>query len=189
MAMTLAELLALLPDNTTGDIDAADLRTIVTELFNTTAALQAEADLTVTNMNTLTSELENWAATTNARIDALEQATASGHTVSGVYRLNSTPSGDPATGQVTTNTGALDTAASIRVAATDRGGTDLTNVLNKATKVSVQDKDNSANWAKWDVTGITAPSLGDFDLAVTLTGSAGVLSGSNNDLVFVFTVP
>jgi hypothetical protein len=32
--MTLAELLALLPDNTTGDIDAADLRTIVTELYN-----------------------------------------------------------------------------------------------------------------------------------------------------------
>lgn len=34
MAMTLQELLALLPDNTTGDIGADDLRTIVTELFN-----------------------------------------------------------------------------------------------------------------------------------------------------------
>ena len=32
--MTLDELLALLPDNTTGAIDAVDLRTIVTELFN-----------------------------------------------------------------------------------------------------------------------------------------------------------
>ena len=31
--MTLDELLALLPDNTTGAIDAADLRIIVTELF------------------------------------------------------------------------------------------------------------------------------------------------------------
>ena len=32
--MTLEEILALLPDNTTGDIDAADLRTVVTELWN-----------------------------------------------------------------------------------------------------------------------------------------------------------
>lgn len=31
---TLAELLALLPDNTTGEIDAADMREIVTELWN-----------------------------------------------------------------------------------------------------------------------------------------------------------
>jgi hypothetical protein len=34
MAMTLTDLLALLPDNTTGEISAADMRTIVTELFN-----------------------------------------------------------------------------------------------------------------------------------------------------------
>lgn len=33
MAMTLAELLALLPDNNSGAIDAADLRAIVTELY------------------------------------------------------------------------------------------------------------------------------------------------------------
>jgi hypothetical protein len=32
--MTLDELLALLPDNTSGEITAADLRTIVTELYN-----------------------------------------------------------------------------------------------------------------------------------------------------------
>jgi Ca2+-binding EF-hand superfamily protein len=32
--MTLEELLALLPDNTTGEISAADMRTIVTELWN-----------------------------------------------------------------------------------------------------------------------------------------------------------
>lgn len=34
MPMTLAELLALLPDNTTGDIGADDMRTITTELYN-----------------------------------------------------------------------------------------------------------------------------------------------------------
>lgn len=33
---TLAELLALLPDNTTGEIDAADMREIVTALWEST---------------------------------------------------------------------------------------------------------------------------------------------------------
>lgn len=41
---TLAELLALLPDNTTGEIDAADMRMIVTELWN-----QAPIDSVVFN--------------------------------------------------------------------------------------------------------------------------------------------
>jgi len=34
MSMTLDEMLALLPDNTTGEIDAADLRAIVTDLYD-----------------------------------------------------------------------------------------------------------------------------------------------------------
>lgn len=43
MAMTLAEMLALLPDNDTGEIDAADLRTIVTELDARLTALETPA--------------------------------------------------------------------------------------------------------------------------------------------------
>jgi hypothetical protein len=39
MSLTLNELLALLPDNTTGEISAADLRTIVTELYNLAATV------------------------------------------------------------------------------------------------------------------------------------------------------
>lgn len=39
--MTLASMLALLPDNTTGDIDADDLRAIVTELFDRTDGEEA----------------------------------------------------------------------------------------------------------------------------------------------------
>ena len=38
--MTLEELLALLPDNTTGQITAADLRAVVTELYNRIVALE-----------------------------------------------------------------------------------------------------------------------------------------------------
>lgn len=39
MPMTLAELLALLPDNTTGDIGADDMRTVTTELYNQPPAI------------------------------------------------------------------------------------------------------------------------------------------------------
>lgn len=38
--MTLEELLALLPDNGTGEISAADMRTIVTELYSYTTTVQ-----------------------------------------------------------------------------------------------------------------------------------------------------
>jgi len=40
--MTLAELLALLPDNDTGEISASDMRTIITELFNDTAQVASD---------------------------------------------------------------------------------------------------------------------------------------------------
>jgi hypothetical protein len=47
--MTLDDLLALLPDNTSGEISAADLRTIVTELWNYTASVQATLNGVVVN--------------------------------------------------------------------------------------------------------------------------------------------
>jgi hypothetical protein len=48
MGMTLSELLALLPDNTTGQIGADDMRTITTELFNAIQAVQDTNALTAT---------------------------------------------------------------------------------------------------------------------------------------------
>jgi len=182
---TLQDLLDLLPDNSTGDIDAADLRTVVTDLWNQTVGVETEVTGNA-------DAVALWAATTNARIDALEEATGGDRTVSAVYRLDAAPSGDPSGGEVTTNTGALATASSLRFAALDRNGVDLTNLFaSGVTKVSAQDKDNASNWAKWTVAGAaTSPSMGDFDLAVTLVSSAGTLTaGQNNDLVFVFSYP
>ena len=63
---TLDDLLALLPDNTTGDIDAVDLRTIVTELWNYTVAVQ-------TDLNLVGVEGQNAVVALNARVTALEQ--------------------------------------------------------------------------------------------------------------------
>lgn len=58
MAMTLEELLALLPDNDTGDIDAADLRTIVTELATATATVAGALFQTNQNFDALFSQVQ-----------------------------------------------------------------------------------------------------------------------------------
>lgn len=74
--MTLDELLALLADNDTGDIDAADLRTCVTELWNYTAKVQqTQHELVVTTIPVLQQEigtLKDQLAALEARVQALE---------------------------------------------------------------------------------------------------------------------
>lgn len=65
--MTLDELLALLPDNTTGDISAADLRTVVTELWQ---VANTQAQLFVYDYTTSTSPTQgkaniDWATSAN----------------------------------------------------------------------------------------------------------------------------
>src|SRR5262245_11244469 len=189
--MTLDELLALLPDNTTGEIDAADLRTVVTELFNATAAVQTEADSTLTMANANAAAVAEFAVTTDARIDALEEATGRTRTASGVWRLNTTPGAAPSDGQVSTDTAAFTDATWLRFAAVDRNATDLTGALSRAALVSMQDKDNSANWAKWQVSGAVTQVGTAWEIPVTLTDSSGVLSvqaaPSTNDLVAVIT--
>lgn len=53
MPLTLAEMHALLPDNTTRDISAADARDVVTALFNTPVVVRKVADETVTSSDVL----------------------------------------------------------------------------------------------------------------------------------------
>lgn len=75
--MTLEELLALLPDNTTGQIDAADLRTIVTELFDKTATLAAVVEANTTQIVTLGQNMDSLFTQVQdheTRIAALEAA-------------------------------------------------------------------------------------------------------------------
>lgn len=55
---TLAELLALLPDNTTGEISAADLRAVITGVWDEAA--------------TATAALQGEVTALDARVDALE---------------------------------------------------------------------------------------------------------------------
>jgi hypothetical protein len=64
---TLEELLALLPDNTTGAIDAADLRTIVTDLYTTSAALLDE----LSTLDSQVSEVTGQTAQNTANLSAV----------------------------------------------------------------------------------------------------------------------
>ena len=70
----LDDLLALLPDNTAGDISAADMRTIVTDLYNNAQPLDSDlttiAGLTATTDNFLQSKSSAWASRTPAQVAA-----------------------------------------------------------------------------------------------------------------------
>lgn len=77
--MTLEEMLALLPDNITGSIDADDLRAIVTQLYNDTATVSAmvaalEQDQANTDDNV--TALGNALTALDDRVDVAEAATA-----------------------------------------------------------------------------------------------------------------
>src|SRR5262245_52811150 len=107
MPMTLAELLALLPDNNTGDIDAADLRTIVTELFDNTATVLAEAQAN-------TGQIVN----NDARLDALENQApgGGGATVAGRWQINPIANDTPGGMQVSASSGVWTDATWLRFA-------------------------------------------------------------------------
>lgn len=74
----LDDLLALLPDNTAGEISAADMREIVTELWNYTVSVQAMVNTLV--VTTVPTVQDGVAAATAAitdldtRVTALENA-------------------------------------------------------------------------------------------------------------------
>lgn len=158
---TLDDLLALLPDNSTGDISAADLRAVVTGVWN------AGADV-------------------EARVVALETA---GGTVSvtGVWRVRSDTGGAvPTGGEVTSDTGNFATATWLRFDDADDNGQDLTTALLAASTLYGQDYKDSANFVRYLVTD--AVDLGDFvELAVTVDTADGVLSPGWTDAVFVIT--
>jgi outer membrane murein-binding lipoprotein Lpp len=72
MAMTLQQLLDLLPDNTKGEISAADMRVIVTELYNADGGLAAQVD-SLTNQVTVLSGQVSDLSTTVAALDSTVQ--------------------------------------------------------------------------------------------------------------------
>jgi hypothetical protein len=70
VSATLADLLALLPDNRSGEISAADLREVVTGLWEYTAQVQAAlSDVVVTGLPAAQQAIGDL----DARVTALEE--------------------------------------------------------------------------------------------------------------------
>lgn len=148
MAMTLDEMLALLPDNTTGEIGADDLRTIVTEIWNGFVAA-------------------------NGRVSALEQET--GHaTVNDAWQLDAGAGAVPANGEISCDTGVYNAATWLRVATDASNGKDYANVLMAATSLYLQEQSAADNWVRYSVASPTR-TANYVQFAVTVLGSAGSL--------------
>lgn len=148
--MTLDELLALLPDNTTGEIDAADLRTIVTELWSQGADIEA-------------------------RVAFIEAEGGSGGTapsVTGVWQIAA--GGTPGGQQVASDTDDFSTTTSLRFDSFDQSNTDMTTVLNNAVSIFAQQQSDAGNWARYTVSGEPTVNGSYVEVPVTVDDFGGV---------------
>lgn len=168
--MTLDEMLALLPDNTTGAISAADIRTIVTELFNYTAEVEA-------------------------RVGAIETGSTGGGggsdtiSVAARWQIQNVPDFHPADGQVGCDTGSFSTASVLRFGRFDKASQDMLTVLLAATAIYGQQWDVAGNWISWDVSGTPTLVNNYIEVPVTfLKGAGTVLSAGWHDGLFVISV-
>lgn len=163
---TLNEWLALLPDNSTGAIDAADLRSIVTDVWNT------DAELT-------------------ARIGALENTGDGGIiTVAGRWQINPQAGAIPGGQQVTADTNDLSEATWLRFTPFDQKNDDMTNFLMNATAIYAQQQANAANWTYWDAPGAGVSHGSYIEVPVTFVrGEGSLVAAAWQSGVFAFTVP
>lgn len=153
--MTLEELLALLPDNTTGAIDADDLRTIVTELWNQGAAIQA-------------------------RVAALETRDGGdGYlaTVNGRWQVNPTP-GNPGGKQMSADQASWAMASVLRFDPVDLNNNDLSTALLEADDLFGQQQSDATNWMRWRVSGAASDEGSYIEVPVTMVASGGSISGA-----------
>ena len=134
----LDDLLALLPDNTSGAIDAADLREIVSTIWEHGSIVEA-------------------------RVSALESNNTGTGSVSitGVWNLSSSAGAVPSAKSMTCDTGDFTTASWLRFAVPDKNGVDLTAAITGATRIFGQQKKDSRTWVNLNVTGL-ATSAGSY---------------------------
>lgn len=162
--MTLDEALALLPDNTTGQISASDLRDIVTAMWGTDDAL-------------------------SARIGVLEAA-GDLHTIVGVWQVNQTVGAAPSTGQVTKDQAAFSSVNWLRFTETDVEGTDLGTALLQASVIYMQMRTDRTKWVRYDVSGTPTDAGTYIQVPVTYDASnGGTFTNGANALAVIGVVP
>lgn len=158
------DLVALFPDNNSGEISAADMRESMRLISE---ALSQEA----------------------ARITALEQAIPTvGVSISGIWQLNASPDGVPGGEQVTCDTGTFGTATVLHFANLASGGTDLSGVIADAVTIYAQRQIDASNWVRYTVEG-PATDHGEYTSVPVMVVDAGGTPGSAlwQTAIFVFT--
>lgn len=179
---TLDDLLALLPDNNTGAIDAADLRYIVTELWDYTLNVQ-----TAVNDGAIVAAVA--VEDLRARVAALESSAAGGGTqsITGRWQVNPQAGATPGAAQVTSDTGDPDTATWLRFSKTDQANIDLSVPLLKASTVYGQQQGDATSWARFDVTGAPTDGGSYVQVPVQIVDGQGTGAAAWQAAVIVLT--
>jgi hypothetical protein len=190
---TLDDLLALLPDNDSGEIDAADLRTIVSALWDNDTSLASADQIAAQDASDAKAQAQAAYLDLDARISALEAGGGDGGTptvqASGRWQTNPQP-GTPGGGQVSTDQAAWEAASVLRFARDDLNNNDLANVLLKCVGIYGQQQSDNASWVRYAATGGASDHGSYVEVPVTFVSGAGSIAAAQwQQSVWVFTVP
>lgn len=153
--MTLDEMLALLPDNSTGAIGADDLRAIVTALWDHDTALSVRV----------------------AELEASSGAGGGGSpSITGFWQLNPQVGTAPGTMQITADAFPLSDATWLRFAPVDQQNVDMTAALELADRFFIQQKQDSTHWARLSVAGALTDMGGYIEVPVVWLDGSGTVS-------------
>lgn len=153
---TLEELLALLPDNSTGQISAADMRDVITALWDEGAQIEARTAL----------------------LEASDSSGAGGISVTGVWQINPQAGASPQGGQVTCDTGVFSTATWVELTKVDKSNVDLSLALAEATHAFAQQKADSGNWVRLELADPRTDNGDSIRVAVSPGTSGGATSSA-----------
>ena len=104
------------------------------------------------------------------------------------YSTNNTMA-DPGSGKYRTNTTAFSTATALAVSKLTTQNLDKTNTilqLKSGDAISIQDKANSANFARYNVTAGATNNTTWFQIPVAFVNGGGTIPNNNTDCIFTF---
>ena len=158
---TLDELLALLPDNDTGAIDAADLREVITGVWNegATAGAALHAEL----------------AALADYVQTIQPGGGDTRTVTGIWQINP-QNGAPGSRQMSADEGGFATTPALNFYKLDQSNTDFTLPLMSATSLVGQQQSDSTHWIRWVVNGDALDMGAYVQVPVVVDSSSPVLS-------------
>src|SRR5262245_19145950 len=115
-------------------------------------------------------------------------------TTLGIWRFDTTTTmAAPGSGHIRFNNATVTAATALAIHATTDAGTDASNLLKTLTTgdgIYIQDRGNSANWVRYDITGAFTNNTTWFQIPVAIhtgTSSGGSLPTNNTPLAVQFT--